>query len=210
MTDVVAPDARPLNARIFAKAEHGWYIERPWCIERLLDVERFAEDSTIIDPHCGWGTIPKAAMARGYHVLASDIVDRGAAERVPGLIFHKADFYEPDLSPHFAMHEVGPVSVITNPPFDHVEATVRTALRIATDRVCVIVQWGTIPAALWLQTTPLARVWPMNPRPSMPPGEYIAAGGEIGGGKQDFAWLVFEHGYAGEPPLRWLNRERRG
>jgi hypothetical protein len=46
-----------------------------------------------------------------------------------------------------------------------------------------------------------------NPRPSMPPGEVILRGEKPGGGKTDFAWLVFEQGYTGEPGIGWLRRE---
>jgi hypothetical protein len=36
----------------------------------------------------------------------------------------------------------------------------------------------------------------------------LAARGEKpGGGKTDFAWLVFEQGYTGEPAIGWLRRE---
>jgi hypothetical protein len=42
----------------------------------------------------------------------------------------------------------------------------------------------------------------------MPPGYVIAAGEKPGGGKMDFCWLVFEQGFADEPELRWLRRDR--
>lgn len=46
------------------------------------------------------------------------------------------------------------------------------------------------------------------PRPSMPPGHVIAAGEKPAGGKMDFCWLVFEHGYGGSPELCWLRRSK--
>lgn len=42
----------------------------------------------------------------------------------------------------------------------------------------------------------------------MPPGEVIARGERLGGGKMDYCWLVFERGYAGEPFMKWLRRDR--
>jgi hypothetical protein len=62
-------------------------------------------------------------------------------------------------------------------------------------------------AARWLADTPLARVWLLTPRPSMPPGHVIANGEKPGGGSQDFAWLVWEQGYRGKPELGWLRRD---
>ena len=47
----------------------------------------------------------------------------------------------------------------------------------------------------------------MTPRPSMPPGGVIKAGGKVGGGKSDYCWLVFQIGYAGEPVMKWLRRD---
>jgi hypothetical protein len=43
---------------------------------------------------------------------------------------------------------------------------------------------------------------------TMPPGEMIQRGERPGGGKVDFAWLVFERDYPGSPSLRWLNRDQ--
>jgi hypothetical protein len=41
----------------------------------------------------------------------------------------------------------------------------------------------------------------------MPPGSYLEAGHKPGGGRVDFCWLVFEHGYSGIAEVRWLHRE---
>jgi hypothetical protein len=41
----------------------------------------------------------------------------------------------------------------------------------------------------------------------MPPGFVIARGEKPGGGKVDFAWLIFERGYNGVPELVWLHRD---
>jgi len=59
----------------------------------------------------------------------------------------------------------------------------------------------------WLADTPLARVYLLTPRPSMPPGQVIEAGEKPEGGKQDFVWLVWRRGYVGPPELRWLHRD---
>ena len=62
----------------------------------------------------------------------------------------------------------------------------------------------------WLEPLPLAKIYLLTPRPSMPPGEVIARGERPGGGRMDFAWLVFNHGHSGPPELRWLHRDRSG
>ena len=74
-------------------------------------------------------------------------------------------------------------------------------------------------AAHWLKQLPLQTVYLLTPRPSMPTGGHVlrCERGEIdertgepcrvGGGKQDFCWLVFNRGYRGEAVLRWLQPE---
>jgi hypothetical protein len=54
---------------------------------------------------------------------------------------------------------------------------------------------------------PLAKIYLLTPRPSMPPGDMIARGEKPGGGKTDFCWLVFDRTYIGPPTLRWLHRD---
>jgi hypothetical protein len=41
----------------------------------------------------------------------------------------------------------------------------------------------------------------------MPPSHVIKAGEKPGGGKVDFAWLVFEHQFFGMPQMAWLHRD---
>jgi hypothetical protein len=62
-------------------------------------------------------------------------------------------------------------------------------------------------AGTWLYKLPLARVWLLTPRPSMPSGSFISAGGKVGGGTVDFCWAVFEKGWTRHPQLRWLHRD---
>ena len=89
----------------------------------------------------------------------------------------------------------------------------RPALRAARSRACPAQGRDCFPdraahnAARWLEQTPLARIWLLTPRPSMPPGEAILRGEKPAGGKVDFCWLVFEVGYYGKSIVRWLQRD---
>jgi hypothetical protein len=59
---------------------------------------------------------------------------------------------------------------------------------------------------------PLARVWLLSRRPSMPPGIYWGQRNNFGcliqeeetGGKMDYSWFVFDHGYTGKVTIDWL------
>jgi hypothetical protein len=185
------PDRRPLAAHIWAKEETGFYVEPKWVSERLFEVERF--DGTVCDFACGIGRIAEAARRHGYQVRATDIVDRGYS-RFDGIV----DFLRDDLAPV--------ANIVTNPPFQDCDKFVERALKLTTKKVAMIWLARRLNAARWLQQTPLARIYLLNPRPSMPPGHVILAGEKPGGGTQDFVWLVFEQGHKGAPALHWLCR----
>jgi hypothetical protein len=193
---------RTRHAHIFAKARHGHYVEPPWCSARLFAVEDFGDraDSVIADPACGWGTILQSARIAGYRTIGSDIVDRRRGRIACD--FQRANFlngYRPAC---------GITSIVCNPPFDHVEEFCRRACEIAHYKVAMISLLRRLPAAHWLNELPLETIYLLTPRPSMPPGEYIAAGNKPGGGTQDFVWLVFNKRKPwGHPKMEWLRRD---
>lgn len=187
--------AKPENSHIWERQEHEHYVEPEWCSRRLFEVEDF--HGQIWDPCCGFGRIPIQAGAAGHpHVYASDIVDRaygGMNEIVDFLTCN-----DQQASPN----------IVCNPPFDIFRAFVEHALSLkATEKVAMIWLVRTLPAARWLRDTPLARIWLLTPRPSMPPGEVIARGEKPGGGKQDFCWLVWDREHKGAPTIGWLHRD---
>jgi hypothetical protein len=96
---------------------------------------------------------------------------------------------------------------VTNPPFDMMEDFIRQAVGKSLHKAALIMPTARLNAARWLGDLPLCRIWLLTPRPSMPPGHLILSNGKITGGKTDFCWLVFDHGYAGEPTIHWLNRD---
>jgi hypothetical protein len=99
-------------------------------------------------------------------------------------------------------------NIVTNPPFQICDQALRHSLKLDVDAIAMIWLTRRLNAAHWLADTPLARVYMLTPRPSMPPGEVISRGEKPKGGKQDFGWLVFRRGYVGPPELRWLHRDR--
>lgn len=184
--------ARAENSHIWQREQHEHYVEPAWCSERLFQVEKF--DGGIFDPCCGFGTIPKAALAAGYSVRASDLVDRGYG------MAHQGNFLEMKESPQ--------PNIVCNPPFDIFREFATHALSLPNvQKVAMIWLVRTLPAARWLEQTPLAKVYLLTPRPSMPPGHVIARGEKPGGGKQDFCWLVWTKGRIGPADIRWLRRD---
>lgn len=184
---------RAENSHIWQREEHEHYVEPEWCSRRLFEVEKFEGD--ILDPCCGFGTIPKAAIASGIDpiwVVGQDIVDRGYGLEPPR---------------DFLTETMGADNIVCNPPFDVFKEFAEHALKLATGKVAMIWLVRTLPAARWLRGTPLARIYLLTPRPSMPPGHVIAAGEKPGGGKQDFCWLVWDKTHVGPPSIGWLHRD---
>lgn len=184
---------KPLKAHIWDREANEHYVEPAWCSARLFSVEEF--QGQIWDPCCGFGTIILNAIAQGHQTYASDIVERRA-----GI----CDDFQNFLDCHD--HCASP-NIVCNPPFNIAPQFALHALTLrATQKVAMIFPVARLNAAHWIKQTPLRRVWLLSPRPSMPPGHVIAAGGKPGGGKMDYAWLVWERGYTGLAELRWLYR----
>ena len=186
---------RERKSHVWEKDEDGWYVEPSWCSRRLFEEEDF---QYVYDPSCGIGTIPEAAQAMGLTAFGSDIVQRKKSFPFP---FEKADF----------LKRTKPIAgdVVCNPPFDHVQAFCEKALELGAGKVAMITLVRRLNAARWLQTLPLASVYLLTPRPSMPPGSWIAQGNKPGGGTQDFCWLVFDRHNANvaAAELLWLHRD---
>jgi hypothetical protein len=195
MTDIatIASAGAPIRERrshLWSRETHEHYVEPAWCSERLFRVEEFS--GAVHDPCCGFGTVPEAARRAGLIASASDLVDRGySGARIE-------DF--------FASTEQRD-NIVCNPPFNVASRFVMHALAVALGKVAIIFPIARLNAAYWTAETPLRRVWPLSPRPSMPPGHVIAAGRKPKGDRRDFCWLVFERGYQGPAELCGLHRD---
>jgi hypothetical protein len=190
---------RAEKSHVWQRMQHEHYVEPEWCSRRLFEVEDFV--GPISDPACGFGNILKSAKAATHDVWAADIVDRG----YEGTIVQ--DFF---TAPH------NPSDIVSNPPFDQFKPFAMRALDVCYEKVALIWLVRTLPAARWLKDTPLARIWFLTPRPPMPPGCVVSHGvglhGEpqkVGGGKQDFCWLVWDRAHVGAPTVGWLHRDAK-
>lgn len=183
--------ARALNAHVWEREANEHYVEPAWCSARLFQEEQFI--GGVYDPCCGFGTIVIEALKAGKHAYGSDLVQRGwDSTRTPH------DF----LSGYDEQHD----NIVCNPPFNIAGRFAVHALKLAQRKVALVFPTARLNGAHWLKDTPLKTIWLLTPRPSMPPGYVIAAGEKPGGGKMDFCWIVFEHGFSGVPELRWLRR----
>lgn len=168
------------------------YVEPFWVSERLFEEEKFI--GGIYDPACGFGRIVASAQAADLDAGGCDIVDRHGYVN----IFKPKDFLKST-----DVHD----NIVSNPPFDIFREFAIHALTHSGMKVALIMPTARLNAARWLVGSPLRRVWLLTPRPSMPPGHVIMNKGKVGGGKSDYCWLVFDHGYCGKPEMQWLHRD---
>lgn len=181
--------------RTHKRHDMDFYIEPRWTVEVLLDAEKF--NGPVWDPACGSGTIPTAVRDRGLICRASDAADRSFGP-VHDFLMNQPFAYTPVNS------------IITNPPYGLAAQFVERALEHADEKVAVLVQ-SKFPYSQrrydLFTKHPVARLYFLSSRPSMPPGEKLLAGTVTAkGGKMDYLWIVFEHGHKGPPTTHWLRR----
>ena len=198
---------RPRHAHNFDREPLGHYVEPEWTSRRLFEVEEFGPPKAIVlDPACGWMRIPLAAAAAGYTAHAADVVDRrrrnSAESELARVFFTVRDFLtDPPIR--------RPWAIAVNPPYHLIREFTERAVEVAVFKIAVFMPVRRLPAAQWLRHLPLETIHLLTPRPSVPTGAYIEEGGKVGGGTQDFAWLVFNKRdtIVTAPRLRWLHRD---
>jgi hypothetical protein len=178
-------------AHLWDRSDQDWYQEPADCTAALLGVERFR--GQIWDPACGGGNIVRAANAAGRMAFGTDVIDRGWD--TDNVLWRGCkDFLQQD--PHHFPADI----IITNPPFKGgkgTEAFIRHAL--SSDRLAKLAIFTDVRflfskkrATCLYAELPPSRVWILVPRPSCPPGRFIAEGGKASGGTADFCWLVWD------------------
>ncbi|MFC4255692.1 hypothetical protein GRI97_17590 [Altererythrobacter xixiisoli] len=184
-----------------------WYVEEHWVTHALASVVPLDRAVTYLDPCCGQLHIPEALAALGLpHVHGTDLFERAPDHR---LFLGCHDF----LGDQRHLLEASQrLSIIMNPPYSCqdgrrvrglAEQFIRRALAIATDKVCAVLPLKWLGSAgryqLFAQFPPAA-IWILSERPSMPPGDAIAALGKaaFNNGKVDYMWVVWD---AAAPPL---------
>jgi hypothetical protein len=192
------------HAHNFERDLHDHYVEPAWVSARLFAAESFGPPGArVFDPACGWGWVLRAARDAGYTPVGSDLIDRRSDRHA----FTEFPFTVCDFLTDSPVR--APWSIVTNPPFDHIEEFTERALAVAVFKVAILMPLRRLPAAHWLQHMLLTSIHLLTPRPSVPTAQYIAAGRKPRGGTQEFVWLIFnKQTYeSGAPRTRWLHRD---
>jgi hypothetical protein len=210
-------------AHIYKRHPDDWYVEESWVSAELF--ARADITGPLLDPAAGFGRVVRAAIAAGIPARGSDIKPRWRdAPRIgdPHRDSHErlyavCDFLNGHWPPKRGIWS-DPEAIVSNPPFRKVRAFYTAAIARAKTVIFLLpATWhcgaGT---SAWLETTPHARVYPIGPRASMPPGDYLLAGHEAQGGRADYAWYEWRNGVTPvaqggrRPEIFALRREERG
>jgi hypothetical protein len=217
--------ARAQKSHVWKRDKFDHYVEPEWIGHALFAALDLPVGTVVLDPSCGWGRILRGAQMAGLHTLGSDIVprwndkesvnfeternDRGFICLRPSLVqadwFASGDEWRPSTAPGWKEPQV----VASNPPYERAEEFLELALSRATMMVALILPLRWIAGdrrAARLEKSPLYKLMPICPRPSMPPGSAIAAGVKQDGGKVDFGAFVWLKGYRGAPQIEWLRK----
>lgn len=193
MADAALSMPRLRSAPIYDRPSDDWYVDPLWCTELLLKEERFI--GAVFDPCAGGGNVVMACRAAGLVADGSDIDPK--AEWMPRQNF---------------LATGGKCSnIIFNPPYNQAEAFIRHALECVTHKVAALVQqqfpFSQARHSLFTET-PIARLYYLSSRPSMPPGRMLRDGEiQAKGGKTDYLWMVWDKSWRGPPQAFWLKRE---
>ena len=187
------------QSHIWDRDPNDWYVEPYECSIALFNLEEFS--GPVWDPACGLGRIVKSAKMANLDAFGSDIINRSNHCE-----FQKC-FLEFKADRKFS-------NIVSNPPFGIAEKFVQRAIELVPSggKVAMLlpIVWlsGFSSKRDWLPKSPLLRFYPISPRPSMPPGKVIEAGVKAGNGTKDFAWFVWEKGYAGPPEVGFMNTKK--
>lgn len=175
----------------------GWFVEPEAATEYLLRLEPFS--GGIWDPACGQGNVVEAALQTGIDAVGTDLRDRtdtmdeARRRRASGWFQGTAEFIawnQPPLRPN----------LVCNPPYGRAqlaEAFIRKACAMqGVEKVAMFLNskflFGAGRARGLYATLPPDRIYPVAPRPSCPPGQFLLEGGKAEGGVENFVFLVWD------------------
>ena len=167
-----------------------YYQTPPWAIEALLNVEKF--EGSIYEPCSGAGAISKVLESNGYDVISSDFRTDDNVYGVRGVDLLKVE-------------NVNKVeNIVTNPPFCIAQEIIEKSLTLTSKKVVMLLKLTFLESERrkeFFENTPLARIYVFRKRITMyPEGEEKPKNS----GTVCYCWYVWEHGYVGEPVIRWI------
>lgn len=200
----------PVKAHAWPRDPLDWYVEPAWCVDALLDAEKF--DGLIWDPAAGLGTIPSQCIRYGYDALATDVAGNRPGSLMP---VASLDFLGPGALAVARNEENRIGAIICNPPFKlsvpfalRAVNVVRPAKVAMLQRINFLTSRGRFRALF--EPCPPSMVYILTERPSMLPGPMVVAGEIPRNGTEDYAWFVWDRARTGSSSIAWLPPRKRG
>lgn len=181
------------------RVDNDFYATPLNAIEAILNEVKL--DGSILEPAAGQGHISKTL--KDYYpyseIISTDLIQREERFGIP--IQGGVDFLTYDFGRKFD-------NVITNPPFNLAQEFIEKALKVSNDKVIMFAKIQLLEGSKrreMFDNTPLKYIYVHTKRVNpLRNGEELDEKGKPWASTMCFAWFVWEHGYEGEPIVRWL------
>jgi len=176
------------------RIENDFYATPYASVHAILRKETLK--GSILEPACGSGNISQ--ILKMYYpnqlIVSTDLVDRGYG--IPNV-----DFLTHDFGKKFD-------NVITNPPFKYAQQFIEKGLEWSNDKVLMFAKVqlleGQARRKMW-DAVPLKYVYVFSERQNpLPNNTLFNEKGKKWNSTMCFSWFVFQHGFHGEPSIKWL------
>lgn len=163
-----------------------FYPTPAWATYALIENECFS--GTIWEPACGDGAMSKVLKKTGCKVRSTDLYERGYGKG-------RIDFLRSSRRC---------ANIITNPPFHSAQEFAEQALRLADEKVALLLRLAFLESAHRARTifskSPPSRVWVFSERITF----YKAGAARRGSGTTAYAWFVWDQRDEGPTQLKWI------
>lgn len=181
------------------RVENDFYATPMSAVEAIL--KEINIKGSILEPAAGQGHISK--VLKTYYpnseIVSTDLIQR--EDRFGIYIKGKIDFLTYQFNRKFD-------NVITNPPFNLAQEFISRALDLANDKVIMFAKIQLLEGnkrRAMFENSPLKYVYVFSKRVNpLRNGEELDEKGKPWASTMCFAWFIWEHGYKGEPMVRWL------
>jgi hypothetical protein len=151
-----------------------FYPTPAWATHALIQNEYFS--GTIWEAACGDGAMSRVLTKTGCKVYSSDLYDRGYGDGGVDFLKTKKRFD----------------NIVTNPPFHSAQEFAERAVRMANDKVALLLRLAFLEGGHRARTifskTPPTRVWVFSERITF----YKAGAERKGSGTTAYAWFVWD------------------
>jgi len=183
----------------YERVDNDFYATSYESTYALFNVEEF-QPTTFLEPCCGQGHISKVIeeMFPNANIESTDLIDRGYGKG-------DVDFLTTEYNKKYDY-------IITNPPYSLAQEFIEKSLSITNKKVAMFLKIQFLEGIgryNFFKNTPLKIVHVFSARqdPWRDGSPVNPTTGKKWGSTMCFAWFIWEHGYKGEPTIKWIHPE---